>query len=197
MLGTAEKGTRAPRHEATRQRIVDEAWRQVRQHGLTGLSLRRLGSSVGMRAPSLYSYFVSKSSIYDVMFAQGWAECIAEVTPCVTASDRRGVLRQLARSFAAFSLRDPIRYQLMCQRVIPGYVPSPEAYAEAVEALELTVSRLRAVGIDEPGDVDLWTALLTGLIDQQIANDLGGERWLRLIDDAVDMYVDRIDRRTK
>jgi AcrR family transcriptional regulator len=150
-----------------------------------------------MRAPSLYSYFASKASIYDVMFAQSWSQCMDEVTPLITSPERRGLLLQIAHSFAAFSVRDAVRYQLMCQRVIPGYEPSPDAYAVAVEALARTTSRPREVGIDEPRDVDLWTALLTGLIDQQIANDLGGERWLRLIDDAVDMFVNRIERSMK
>jgi hypothetical protein len=144
-----------------------------------------------------HSYFESKSAIYDVMFAKSWSQCIDEVTPSITSRERRGLLLQIGHSFAAFSVRDPVRYQLMCQRVIPGYVPTPDVYAVAVEAFERTASRLREVGIDGPRDIDLWTALLTGLIDQQIANDLGGERWLRLIDDAVDMYVDRIDRSVK
>jgi hypothetical protein len=35
----------------------------------------------------------------------------------------------------------------------------------------------------------MWTALLTGLVAQQLANDPGGERWVRLVDDAVDLLI--------
>jgi hypothetical protein len=38
----------------------------------------------------------------------------------------------------------------------------------------------------------LFTALLSGLADQQIANDPGGDRWLRLVDSAVDMYLGHV-----
>ena len=48
---------------------------------------------------------------------------------------------------------------------------------------------LVAAGATRRKDLDLWTALLTGLASQQISNDPGGTRWTRLIDDAVDMFV--------
>ena len=35
----------------------------------------------------------------------------------------------------------------------------------------------------------MWTALTTGLVDQQISNDPGGDRWTRLIDDLVTMFL--------
>jgi hypothetical protein len=41
-----------------------------------------------------------------------------------------------------------------------------------------------------PRHVDLWTALFTGLVSQQVANDPGGERWTRLIEESTDMYLD-------
>jgi len=34
----------------------------------------------------------------------------------------------------------------------------------------------------------MWTALMNGLVDQQISNDPGGDRWVRLIDDFVTMF---------
>jgi hypothetical protein len=37
--------------------------------------------------------------------------------------------------------------------------------------------------------MDLLTAIGTGLIDQQLSNDPGGDRWLRLIDEAAEMFV--------
>ncbi len=53
---------RTRRREATRQEIVDAAWTLAREQGLAGLSLRELARQVGMRAPSLYSYFPSKAA---------------------------------------------------------------------------------------------------------------------------------------
>lgn len=37
--------------------------------------------------------------------------------------------------------------------------------------------------------VDLWTALMSGLVNQQVSNDPGGQRWKRLVDGTVDMFL--------
>ena len=49
--------------------------------------------------------------------------------------------------------------------------------------------RLALNGVSDPRHVDMWTALTTGLVDQQISNDPGGDRWARLIDDFVAMFL--------
>ena len=59
--------TRALRHVEIKTRILDAAWRLARQNGLAALSLRDLAQEVGMRAPSLYTYFSSKNALYDAM----------------------------------------------------------------------------------------------------------------------------------
>ena len=51
-----------------------------------------------------------------------------------------------------------------------------------------------ALGVElSDADVDLYTALIAGLVDQQWANDPGGARWARLLDRAIDMYADNLD----
>jgi hypothetical protein len=37
------------------------------------------------------------------------------------------------------------------------------------------------------------TAIVSGLIAQQNANDPGGDRWIRLCDDALEMFFDHFD----
>ena len=53
--------------------------------------------------------------------------------------------------------------------------------------------RLAAAGLTRPEDLDLYTALVGGLVNQQIANDPGGTRWTDLVDEAVDMYFEHAD----
>jgi hypothetical protein len=54
---------------------------------------------------------------------------------------------------------------------------------------------LAPAGVTEPADLDLATALSAGLIAQQMANDPDGDRWLRLVDDVVDMFVHHLASR--
>jgi AcrR family transcriptional regulator len=196
MSVTPTRDRRSERHEATRAEILEAAWELAREQGLAGLSLRDLGRKVGMRAQSLYSYFDSKHAIYDAMFAQGNEEFL-RLNDRAATGDPRADLREWAAAFMAFCVEDPVRYQLLFQRTIPGFEPSPESYALAVRNLERTRAAFHELGLDEPAALDLWTALVTGLVDQQISNDPGGDRWKRLVGDAIDMYVDYVTKRRK
>jgi hypothetical protein len=80
----------------------------------------------------------------------------------------------------------------MNQRTIPGFEPTPEAYAPAVRVLEALRERLAKYGVVDDAALDLNTALVGGLIDAQQANDPGGDRWARLVDSAIDMWADYV-----
>ncbi|HEX3393292.1 MAG TPA: TetR/AcrR family transcriptional regulator [Acidimicrobiales bacterium] len=187
---------RSERHEATRTEILQAAWQLVRAEGLAGLSLRELAHKVGMRAPSLYSYFDSKNAIYDAMYAQGSRAYLEEERGWLVTGDPLADLKAGLRSFVVFCTRDPARYQLLFQRTIPGFEPSAESFAIAVEGLEALRMRLDAIGLTDPEALDLLTAIGTGLTDQQISNDPGGDRWTRLIDEAVEMFYDHVSKRS-
>lgn len=180
---------RAARREETKAEILDAAWDLVREQGLAGLAMRDLGARVGMKAQSLYSYYESKLDIYDAMFHQGYRAFVArieETAADIRAADPVDRARAIAHFFFEFCTSDPVRYQLLFQRTIPDFEPSEESFAVALVAYETTVDQLREIGITDADAIDLWTAMLTGLTDQQISNDPGGDRWKRLIDRAVD-----------
>ena len=46
----------------------------------------------------------------------------------------------------------------------------------------------------EPADVDVFSVLVSGLSHQQVANDPGGDRWVRLAERAVDMVLADVER---
>lgn len=156
--------------------------------------MRDLGREVGLKAQSLYAYFDSKAALYDAMFRQGHEARVSMTSDWPTelgaVDNPRAEAKRMAGEFAAFCTEDPVRYQLLFQRVVPDWEPSPETYALAVAQLEHLRANLTSVGITEPDAIDLWTAMITGLTDQQISNDPGGDRWIRLVDRTVDMFFD-------
>jgi AcrR family transcriptional regulator len=183
---------RAERRESTRAEILEAAWALARTQGLAGLSLRDVARRIGTRPPSLYWYFDSKHAIYDAMFAEGNRQLLQRLAEQDWPDDPRELLRLTARVFVEFCTEDVARYQLMFQRTIPDFEPSAESYAVAVEVFEQMRDRFRAAGLTDPADFDLGTALVAGLSAQQTANEPGGDRWLRLIDEAVDMFFDHV-----
>jgi AcrR family transcriptional regulator len=169
--------------------ILDAAWEVARTDGLAAISLSDIAARVGMRPPSLYTYFDSKLAIYDAMFAQG-AQQFADAEPWdEVTGDARNDVAIMLRAFVGFCAEDQARYQLMFQRTIPGFEPSPESFAISEASLGRVVEHLAACGIAGPEQIDMFTALGIGLASQQLSNDPGGDRWLRLVDDAAAMYV--------
>jgi AcrR family transcriptional regulator len=147
-----------------------------------------------MRAPSLYSHFASKHAIYDAMFGQAWSEyeqvALAELANLPEAP--RAAIRRSARVFFDFAVAKPARHQLMNLRTIPGFEPSAESYAPAVRVLQLGQQLFRDLGVSDPADFDIFTAIIDGMINQQLANDPGGTRWSALLDRAVDIWADGV-----
>jgi AcrR family transcriptional regulator len=183
-------GWRKGRRQSAQSAILAAAWELVREEGLAGLSMRDLARRAGITAPTVYAYFESKNEIYDAMFGQAAEEFTAVLAGPYGTDDPAEMLLEGARRFASFCTADVPRYQLLFQRTVPGFEPSAESYAHAIAALESARERLALNGITDPRHVDLWTALNTGLIDQQISNDPGGDRWTRLIDESTDMFLE-------
>jgi AcrR family transcriptional regulator len=183
---------RRARHEATKQEILDAAWQMVHAGGLNALSLRTLAHTLDMEPQSLYTYFPSKRAVYDHLFAAGNRELLARFERIEISGERRDTLRTIARLFVTFAAEDQARYELLFMRTIPDFEPSPQSYDVAIEVFSRGRSILTAAGVGQDTDFDLWTALVAGLASQQLANNPGGDRYIRLIDNAVEMFADHV-----
>jgi AcrR family transcriptional regulator len=186
---TSTAGWREARRKSARDAIVDAAWELVHEQGLAALSLRDLAGRAGITTPTVYAYFESKNAIYDAMFGRAATEFADHMAQPYDKAEPVAMLNASVRRFAEFCTGDVARYQLLFQRVIPEFEPSAESYAPAVRALDGARKLLADIGITEAQHLDLYTALVTGLVDQQVSNDPGGDRWTRLIEDAVRMFV--------
>lgn len=183
----------AQRRDRTRREILAAAWTLADERGFDGLSLRDLAERVGMRAPSLYSYFDSKAAILDALFAEGHravgdeVQAVLEDLPADMPPTER-----LARGLQAW-LRacqaNPARYRLLYTTAVPGWRPSQEAYAVSVAEFGRVTAHLSDLGISDPRHVDLYTAVASGLAAQQMANDPQGDRWVRLVHDAAALLL--------
>ncbi len=194
MLGTPTRDRKAERRAAVRREILDAAWEIARESGLTQITLRDVAKRIGMQAPSLYTHFDSKMAIYDAMFGEAWADYEATLDDLAKAlsDDPRTALLQTTQQFYDFAVADQPRYQLMNERLIPGFEPSPESYAPSLRVFERGQRRLKALGDVTDDDFLIWLALLSGLINQHFANDPGGTRVSGVLGRAVDMWADAV-----
>jgi len=184
---TLESGSsyRRRRRHWTRSEILNAAWEVARRDGVAALSLREVAERVGLRTPSLYHYFPSKAALYDAMYADGMQQFADRVLASPIGADARETLRNRARIFVATAVADPARYELLFQRPVPEFTPSPEHVGSALTVLDTTQQLAAAAGIASQAAFDLFMATIRGLIEVQIANNPAGDRWTGLVDDAV------------
>jgi AcrR family transcriptional regulator len=188
-------GKVAQRREERVAEIVAAAWGLARVHGIGGLSLHALARQVGIRQPSLYTYFDSKHALYDAMFADGNRQLLERLDTLELPTDRRAAVKVFMRAFVDFAVEDPTRNELLFHRPIPGFEPSPESYALAQKVLDRAVDVLHQAGLESDADVDCFTAMIAGISEAQISNDPGGDRWTRHLDRLADMHLDDSRRR--
>ncbi len=189
--------TRSARVEArraqTQREILESAWQLAADSGLEALSLRQIAANLGMQAPSLYSYFPSKAAILDALFIDGYHQLDNALDEARETMPKKASARQrltsILQAWIDFCQAAPARYQLLFTRAVPGWRPSVEAYAASLANYERLRDDLALAGVTHPDDIDLCTALAAGLVAQQMANDPDGDRWSRLIEDVVDMFL--------
>jgi len=192
MVAVPKRDRKTERREATRREILGAAWEIAHQGGLTSVTLREIATRIGMQPPSLYSHFASKNAIYDAMFGQAWHDfhTVLERETASFPADPRGRLVALATTYFDFATSDLERHQLMDMPMLRDFTPSEEAYRPAVECYEIMRSALAEIGIRRQADLDMYTALAGGFVNQQLANDPKGDRWRVLLPRALTLFAD-------
>ena len=62
----------------------------------------------------------------------------------------------------------------------------------AEQVLARMVKLAHAAGVTDQGDVDCVVAITAGLMEAQLSNDPGGNRWTRHLNRLVDLLVDDV-----
>ena len=184
MSSPAPLDRRRRRRLETIEEVLDTAAEIMAEEGVAGLSLGEVARRMGIRPPSLYVYFPSKAALYDALFARGARAvlttmeehgALAGQPPDRTLED---VLLHAGEVFVRWAVENQAYSQLLFWRPVPGWAPSPEAYAPAVRLLELGAEwwrQLQRHGLLRPdATVDDalrdWTVLTAGIVSQQLSN---------------------------
>jgi len=123
--GDADRG---PDAGLSKARVVAEAMRLADAEGVEGLSMRRLATSLGAGAMSLYHYVANKDELLDAMVDV----VFAEIELPVAGGDWRSAIRGRAVSARDVLARHAWAVPLMESRTAPG--PASLHHREAVTA---------------------------------------------------------------
>ncbi len=99
--------------------IVAAARRIVEADGVEGLTMRRLASTVGIQAPSLYKHFPTKRAVEAALIDQVLLEVGTALHAAVTAPGRVHPVRRLLAAYRTAALGRPSLYRLVTAGPLP------------------------------------------------------------------------------
>jgi AcrR family transcriptional regulator len=99
--------------------IVSAARRLLEREGTAALSMRRLASELGMKAPSLYKHFESKSAVESALIQDAMFEIGAVGHAAIHAESADPPLTRLVLAYREHALAHPNLYRLATDRSFP------------------------------------------------------------------------------
>jgi AcrR family transcriptional regulator len=192
--------------ERRRAAVIEEALGHalalMTDEGVGALTVSEVARRMGIRGPSLYKYFPSRHAVYEQLFARALVQQQAALAAAIDGLPR-GVprIRAGAAAVVRWAVEHPASAQLLFWRPVPGFEPSPEAFAPSVrdmadvraEFTEAVRLGQLAASADSDDVVVLYTVVLAGLISQQLANQPGvafaDGRFSRLTDAAIELFL--------
>ncbi|GAA1601685.1 hypothetical protein GCM10009789_64870 [Kribbella sancticallisti] len=205
-MSTTGLDRRSRRRQQTIDEILDASIALMEIEGVAALSLSAVARKLGMQPPSLYQYFPSKMAIYDALFQRG-AEQIRdaqrEARSTATTGDQLELSVIGVTAFCRWSMENQVLSQLLFWRTVPGFEPSPEAFAPAQESMAdlrqhlqsaADAGQLHPDAASEEG-LALFTSMTAGLLSQQFANEPNATfeqgRFTRLMPVVLEMFHQR------
>ena len=165
-LQAAQKRRLQIRSEA-RRAILDATEALLVEEGYDRFTMRRLAGRCGYTAPTIYHYFGDKRGLIDALVEERFGKLFKRLRRVPKGEDPVGNLRELARAFVRFGVRNPTHYRLLHAPRPARSSPAPSG--EATRALfEGAFRELARVGRLRTDDVEAATqacwATLHGLI---------------------------------
>lgn len=101
-----------PARTARAAEIVAAAHRVLEAEGVEALTMRRVGTETGMRAPSIYKHFRDKASLELALIEEGLAELGDALHAAVRDPGHTGPVQALLTAYRAHALAHPNLYRL-------------------------------------------------------------------------------------
>jgi AcrR family transcriptional regulator len=156
----------ADRPPLSRERIAQVALEITAQDGLSALSMRKLGSELGVEAMSLYHYVASKDDLLDLMVDRLYDEI--KLPSDLPADQWEQTFGQSLRSFYDLLLDHAAALELFTQR--------PASTTNAFRTLYWVYSRFQMIGLG-PREASLAYRYAVSFVVGQAVIELGMGRF--------------------
>lgn len=109
--------------DGIREGILDGALDIITEEGYDSFTMRKLGSSLGCAAKTIYNYFDSKEEIYLHLLIRGFLRLNRIADEVIRGvADPIERLRALGNTYVQFGLKNPHYYSIMFSWDVPKYL---------------------------------------------------------------------------
>jgi AcrR family transcriptional regulator len=176
-----------PAHPQTSTTAIVAAGRRLlEERGVDALTMRDVANAVGIRAPSLYKHFHSRSDLFRVILEDVADELTAVLDAAASSGDPVADLRAMTAAYRGFAHSNPVAYTLMfTPPAIPG---ATERSVRSSATLLRLVAEVAGPGQALPA-ARMLVAWAHGFITMELAGAfrLGGD-----MEQAWDFGLDRV-----
>ena len=197
---TSIKNRRKQAHADIIEDILKIARGMMQKDGVGALSFNAIARELGIKPPSLYTYFDSKNAIYDELFRRGFI-LLDEKMKHPEGETFNQQITSFFKIYMSFAYENPDMFQIMFQRAIPDFVPSDESMAISLRSLSDAQARIRdkieseEIKPNIPPDqaLDIIISMMHGLATMHMANHpnlpVGEGRFGQVIDHAAKIFT--------
>jgi len=178
-----------PTPQRTSVDAIVRAGREILERdGFEGLTMQRVATAVGVRAPSLYKHVSGRGELVHLIANDVARELGATLDAVVGGQKPRRDIRRMVRAVRAFATSRPAAYALLFARLPDGWRADDELTAAASAGLLRAVGQLAGpdAALDAARTVVAWAH---GFVSMELAGAfrLGGD-----VDQAFDYGVERL-----
>lgn len=142
----ARKPSRQYHHGNLRRALLDEALATIRTEGVEGLTLREIGTRLGVSRTALYRHFADKGALLEAVATEGFRTLRQELLGAWDAGGHGlAGLDQMGVAYVRFAVASPAHYRVMFGRFVEPSAGLPELATEAAGALSALVDALIAL----------------------------------------------------
>jgi AcrR family transcriptional regulator len=134
-----------PRQGLDTARVVDEAARIADAEGLDEVTLARVASALGVRAPSLYNHVDGRAGLLRLIALRSVIELGDALRDAAVGRSGADALRAIAHAYRAYALEHPGRYISTVWAPAPG---DEELTVAAARAIDVVVAVIAGWGFE-------------------------------------------------
>ncbi|MFI6598528.1 TetR/AcrR family transcriptional regulator [Nonomuraea sp. NPDC050536] len=152
--------------DVVRAAILDAATHLLVSEGVAALTVRRIAAEVGCSTKVIYTLFGGKDGLVEALWVEGFARFERRLSAWRDEADPLERLIRYGSVYRDYALEEPDYYRVMFLGAVPGFTPSPEAFAAAKRTFQIltdSVADCLAAGLLTGGTAEeisdlLWMA---------------------------------------